>query len=141
MADFRDGDGVVYNCAEQYMMAKKARARQAAAAAADPKPAAGATPIHARTHAASRLPRPPHPQAQLFGDDATLAEILACRTPKQQKALGRSVQGFDEALWCSKRSDIVAEGSRWKFRSSAELRRALFSTGNRQLVEASAYDK
>ena len=53
-------DGIVYNTAEQYMMAQK---------------------------------------ALLFGDTATHSEIMSASHPKQFKALGRRIQGFDEDIW------------------------------------------
>ena len=36
-------------------------------------------------------------KAAMFGDGATRARILATLTPRSAKALGRKVQGFDEA--------------------------------------------
>src|SRR5262245_59383481 len=38
-------------------------------------------------------------KARLFNDDASLAEILVASSPGKAKALGRQVQGFDEAKW------------------------------------------
>ena len=34
-------------------------------------------------------------KAQLFGDEEIRKEILACSDPRQIKALGRKVRGFD----------------------------------------------
>ena len=38
-------------------------------------------------------------KAQLFGDEEKRKEILACSDPKQIKALGRKVRGFDQKVW------------------------------------------
>lgn len=53
-------DGLEFNCAEQYMMLKK---------------------------------------AQLFGDEEAALKIMQAPTPREQKARGRSVRGFDQSLW------------------------------------------
>jgi ribA/ribD-fused uncharacterized protein len=94
-------DGVTYNCAEQFMMAEKAR---------------------------------------LFGDDATLAKILATASPKTHKALGRKVAGFDGAVWGARCLEVVVRGNEAKFGQDDALRAALLATGEKRLVEASPYD-
>src|SRR5690348_686116 len=75
-------DGVSYGCAEQYMMAEKAR---------------------------------------LFGDDGALHSILAAATPKEQKALGRRVAGFDRLRWDQACREIVYLGNLAKFTQNTEL--------------------
>jgi len=95
-------NGVTYNCAEQYMMARK---------------------------------------AQLFGDIDSLAAIMRSSSPKEQKALGRKVRGFDARCWNSDARLIVYAGNKAKFEQNDELRAALYDTAGTELVEASPYDK
>lgn len=95
-------DGQTYNCAEQYMMAEKAR---------------------------------------LFGDEATRARILATDSPREHKALGRTVANFDRATWQDACLDIVVRGNLAKFTQNPEMRAALLATGDKLLVEASPMDR
>ena len=94
-------------------------------------------------------------KALLFSDHSTAAEILKAETPRKQKDLGRGVEGFEEGLWCSEREGIVVDGNWWKFggdgkgeaegvpmsQDIARIRALLLSTGDRELVEASARDR
>src|SRR5262245_59455106 len=82
-----------------------------------------------------------HGKALLFGDAAIAAEILAADHPRQHKALGRKVKGFDDAVWKRERIAIVRAGSHAKFTQNAELRELLLATAPTTLVEASPYDK
>ena len=95
-------DGVSYNCAEQYMMASKARQ---------------------------------------FGDGAALAEIMDLRHPRDQKATGRKVRGFDAAAWNAVSRDFVYRANWAKFTQNKGLGYELQSTGDKILVEASPTDK
>lgn len=79
-------------------------------------------------------------KARLFGDEERLRAILACSTPKEAKAHGRRVRGFDFDTWKAHRQAIVREGSRAKFRSHPALRDLLLGTGDAVLVEASPLD-
>ncbi|MEO0604120.1 MAG: NADAR family protein [Myxococcota bacterium] len=101
-------DGVEYNCAEQFMMAEKAR---------------------------------------LFEDHETLAWILEAEDPASQKALGRVVDGFDEAIWREEEENgmprcwnIVWRGNLAKFSQNDHLLEALLATEGTSLVEASPED-
>lgn len=94
-------DGVRYGCAEQFMMAGKAR---------------------------------------LFGDATTLAKILATDSPREQKALGRTVNCFVSEVWDRECLDIVVAGNRAKFSQNADMLAALRATGDKLLVEASPLD-
>jgi hypothetical protein len=95
-------DGVAYTCAEQFMMAEKAR---------------------------------------LFGDDETLRQILAATSPREHKALGRNVRGFDEERWTAACREVVYRGNVGKFSQNAELKALLLATGDKTLVEASPTDR
>ena len=95
-------DGLVFGCAEQFMM---------------------------------------HGKALLFDDAEVAAEILAAAHPREHKALGRKVRGFDEQAWRGNRERIVLEGNRAKFTQNPDLRAALMATAGTTLVEASPYDR
>jgi ribA/ribD-fused uncharacterized protein len=82
-----------------------------------------------------------HGKAVLFGDEEMAARILEARTPKEHKALGREVRGFDGALWERERERIVYEGSHAKFTQNAEPLAALLATAGTELVEASPMDR
>jgi ribA/ribD-fused uncharacterized protein len=77
----------------------------------------------------------------MFGDSATLAKILVARTPAEAKALGRLVQGFDDAAWAAARFELVVEGNIAKFGQDSALREYLLGTAGRVLVEASPRDR
>ncbi|MBP6632922.1 MAG: NADAR family protein [Kofleriaceae bacterium] len=80
-------------------------------------------------------------KAVLFADAEAAARILAAGSPRQQKAIGRQVRGFDEARWRAARMDIVRTGSLAKFGQNPALRAALLETAPTTLVEASPFDR
>ncbi|PCE30327.1 NADAR family protein [Burkholderia ubonensis] len=80
-------------------------------------------------------------KALLFDDRATAEAILASTSPREQKRLGRSVRGFDEARWLKVREPIVFVGCREKFRQNEAFATVLRATGSTILVEASLYDR
>ncbi|KWE32642.1 NADAR family protein [Burkholderia territorii] len=80
-------------------------------------------------------------KALLFDDHATAAAILASASPREQKRLGRSVRGFDDARWVQVRESIMFVGCREKFRQNEVFLTALRATGTSILVEASPYDR
>jgi ribA/ribD-fused uncharacterized protein len=92
---------IIYNCAEQFMMAEKAR---------------------------------------LFGDLAAIVKIMEADHPRDQKAIGRRVTGFDEDRWVDARVDIVYRGNRAKFTTHTDLLNTLLETAGTELVEASPLD-
>jgi ribA/ribD-fused uncharacterized protein len=79
-------------------------------------------------------------KARLFGDDNVLEKILTAQTPKEVKALGREIRGFDEELWSPKRFDIVLAGNMAKFKQNRRMAEFLDSTRGSVLVEASPVD-
>jgi len=79
-------------------------------------------------------------KARVFKDDYSLYAILASKTPREQKALGRKVRGFDPALWDSVCRGIVYAGNLAKFSQNSALQRVLLATGDRIIVEASPVD-
>ncbi|WP_246258085.1 NADAR family protein [Amycolatopsis anabasis] len=80
-------------------------------------------------------------KARLFGDTASEARILRASHPRIAKSLGRSVSGFDQALWRRHRLDIVTAGNLAKFLAHDHCRDVLLSTQDAVLVEASPYDQ
>ncbi|MFR1478973.1 MAG: NADAR family protein [Hydrogeniiclostridium mannosilyticum] len=79
-------------------------------------------------------------KAELFGDQEIREQILNCNDPKQIKALGRMVRGFDQNVWDRFKYPIVLSGNRCKFSQNRDLQEFLLSTGDSVLVEASPYD-
>lgn len=79
-------------------------------------------------------------KARIFGDEPVRQQILLAEDPSAVKALGRTVQGFDETTWAKVRFDIVTDASVQKFSSAPELRGYLLATGEAILVEAAPRD-
>lgn len=79
-------------------------------------------------------------KAMLFDDSEIAAAIQEAQDPGKQKALGRKVRGFDEATWDAHKRQIVTEVSRAKYLQNKGLRRKLFQTAPKKLVEASPFD-
>jgi ribA/ribD-fused uncharacterized protein len=79
-------------------------------------------------------------KARLFGDEGIIPSILHAETPKEAKALGRKISGFDNAVWLENRVPIVTSGNLAKFSQKAVLQRFLLETVDRVLVEASPVD-
>jgi ribA/ribD-fused uncharacterized protein len=80
-------------------------------------------------------------KAKLFGDDVSAAAALASTDPREQKAIGRKVAGFNQREWDSKREAIVFVGCREKFTQSPRLRSILLASAPTVLVEASPWDR
>jgi ribA/ribD-fused uncharacterized protein len=86
-------------------------------------------------------------KAVLFGDYKVAKTVLTAGHPRKVKALGRKVANFDEKLWCENRDRIVKEGNICKFTLAVEepkhatLREMLLATGDKELVEASPFDR
>jgi ribA/ribD-fused uncharacterized protein len=83
-------------------------------------------------------------KARLFGDTATAAKMLDTTDPKRQKALGRQVKNFDAQVWDERKLGIVEQGNWYNFMASHDAERLkgwLLATGERELVEASPYNR
>jgi hypothetical protein len=80
-------------------------------------------------------------KAQLFGDEEMAGRIPLAPHPREAKALGRAVRGFDEQRWAQRRLDLVVAGNVAKFGQNPDLGDFLLGTGDRVLVEASARDR
>jgi ribA/ribD-fused uncharacterized protein len=79
-------------------------------------------------------------KARLFGDEATLAEIMLATTPHEAKKLGRKVANFDGAMWNAHKYEIVRLGNWHKFSQNKDLGEFLLQTRHCVLVEASPVD-
>ena len=79
-------------------------------------------------------------KARLFNDPATLAKIMASPDPREQKAYGRLVQGFDKAKWEAVAQDVVYKGCLAKFSQNPDLKKELLATEGTTMVEASPVD-
>lgn len=79
-------------------------------------------------------------KAILFKDEATAGLILSATDPGKQKALGRQISNFDDATWDGRKFEIVHDINVAKFDQNKGLRRKLFQTAPKALVEASPLD-
>ena len=80
-------------------------------------------------------------KATFFGDSKTLNKIMITTSPKEQKALGRTVKPFDINKWNAIVKEIVFKGNLAKFRQNPKLKDKLLDTIGTTLVEASPLDK
>ncbi|KAG8168455.1 hypothetical protein KVR01_001204 [Diaporthe batatas] len=87
-------------------------------------------------------------KAKLFCDDKIAGEVLAGAGlhPRKIKDLGRQVVGFNEKTWVAERERIVQQGTWLKMTRPARdgqvsLGELLLGTEDRELVEASPYDR
>lgn len=84
-----------------------------------------------------------HQKAQIYGDRAIAAEVLATKSPAQVKYLARTVNmSIDKGKrWERQKYDVVERSTWLKFSQNLDLRRGLLETGERGLVEASPSDR
>lgn len=80
-------------------------------------------------------------KALLFGDREAAARVLAAGTPAEQQAVGRTVRGFDEAVWALFREGVVYAGNYARFGQNLDQRELLLATRGTTLVEASPHDR
>lgn len=80
-------------------------------------------------------------KAKLFGNNELAEKIMNEKDPKKQKSLGRDISGYDSKKWHEHRMEIVKTGALAKFRQNPKMLKALLSTGDTELVEASPVDK
>lgn len=80
-------------------------------------------------------------KANYFGDTAIEAKIMATADPSEQKAFGRQVANFDREAWDAVSRGYVYQGNMAKFTQNTHLGDLLLDTGDKELVEASPYDK
>lgn len=80
-------------------------------------------------------------KAILFHDQETAKKILQTDNVAVIKALGRTVQNFDDTVWGQLREEIVYKGVFEKFRQNPELRKRLERTGEEVIAECAVKDK
>jgi ribA/ribD-fused uncharacterized protein len=80
-------------------------------------------------------------KAEVFGDLDRMRAIMATPDPSEQKALGRLVKGYSDAVWHAVARDVVMRASLAKFTSDPRLRAKLLLTEGSVLVEASQTDR
>jgi ribA/ribD-fused uncharacterized protein len=87
-------------------------------------------------------------KALLFSDTDTYDQIMATEqrrnwhdAPKKQKALGRAVRGFDQALWAGHARDVAFRGNWAKFGQNPALALYLEKSADKIIVEGAHYDQ
>jgi ribA/ribD-fused uncharacterized protein len=80
-------------------------------------------------------------KALTFSDTKTANEILLTSSPRKCKGLGKATKGFENAVWDKVKSQVVEQGSYLKYTRSEELKKKLLATGDRELIEASPFDR
>ena len=79
-------------------------------------------------------------KAALFADAEAINKIMATDEPRLQKAIGRTVKNFNAPMWEKICRDVVYRANLEKF-SNPRLKEYLMNTDDKEIVEASPYDK
>lgn len=80
-------------------------------------------------------------KAITFRDFDSARRILATDNPQEMKAIGRRVKNFNADKWADVSFDFVVQGNYAKFKQNPAMLKCLLETEDRQIVEASPYDK
>ena len=80
-------------------------------------------------------------KAVLFKDQTTAEKILQTNDVAKIKALGRTVQNFDDKVWTKERERIVYHGVSEKFCQNPELSQKLEKTGEEIIAECAVKDR
>jgi len=80
-------------------------------------------------------------KALLFEDNESYKMIMYADNPRDQKAFGRRVKGFDKDKWESVCRQIVYDANYAKFTQNPVMKEELMATGDMEIVEASPTDK
>lgn len=80
-------------------------------------------------------------KALMFGDYDIANKVMDEKNPREQKALGRKVKGFNKERWETYCRKIVYDGNMAKFTQNDDMREELMATGNKEFCEASPMDK
>ena len=67
--------------------------------------------------------------------------ILNNNNPKEIKKFGRQVKNYNDVVWNNSRYNIMKNGLRLKFTQNPNLKASLIATNNKNLYEASPYDR
>lgn len=79
-------------------------------------------------------------KAKLFEDDFIYEQLKKPMHPKEYKALGRKIRGFEEKTWDKAKVEIVYKGNHAKFTQNKDLEKYLVQTKDKIIIEASPYD-
>jgi ribA/ribD-fused uncharacterized protein len=77
----------------------------------------------------------------MYEDNWSVKSSDPAYAPSVQKALGRLVGNFNSEIWNKYARSIVFIGNYAKFSSIPKLKEKLIRTGNKQLAEASPFDR
>lgn len=80
-------------------------------------------------------------KARLFEDPSAHAKIMKATDPLDMKNLGQTVKGYSDSVWFDNREAIMLQAVSAKFGQIPELYQQLMATQDRDIVEASPYDK
>lgn len=81
-----------------------------------------------------------HQKALLFNDSINASLILLSDSPKEQKAIGRTIKNFNIEIWNKYCLSVVYKGTLEKFRQNNNMKIELLATIDRIIVEASPVD-
>jgi ribA/ribD-fused uncharacterized protein len=76
-----------------------------------------------------------------FSNSDSAFMIMAISSPKDQKTLGRHIEGWDEFLWREVCERVVCEGNWWKLTQIPARREIMLAIGEREICEASRKDR
>lgn len=79
-------------------------------------------------------------KAKMFGDVGAYYDIMNTRDPREQKAIGRRVQNFDQTKWLAECLPLVTDAIYSKFSQNETFKRILLSTGDKIIAESSPED-
>lgn len=79
-------------------------------------------------------------KAKMFNDERIAEMIMRSPSPREQKALGRKVEGYSDDIWHGSSVQIVTEILIAKFSADDALKAILLDTGDKTIVEASPLD-
>jgi ribA/ribD-fused uncharacterized protein len=108
-------NGIKYNCSEQYFMYYKC--------------------LTFNDTLFSRV------QTKENTNNDLLEKILNETSPTKIKKLGRSVNNYNEEIWSNKRYEIMVNALRLKFSQNNDIKDKLIKTENKNLYEASQFDR
>jgi hypothetical protein len=80
-------------------------------------------------------------KALLFNDAVAYHEIMLEDEPATQKAIGRTVRGFNKEKWEQYCQQYVYDGNYAKFKQNPKMLKELMATGTKEIVEASPQDR
>jgi ribA/ribD-fused uncharacterized protein len=80
-------------------------------------------------------------KAILFQDQKALTLIMAAKDPRDQKRFGRMVENFNGPMWDRIAQDVVYRANLEKFSNDEEMKKYILATDDKEIVEASPYDK